>query len=60
MQVVDAVERTSTVVRTLEGDSRVQELTAMLGTHSAAGRRSVEEMLEEVAVVKQGRSVRSA
>jgi DNA repair protein RecN (Recombination protein N) len=60
VQIVDAVERTSTVVRTLEGDSRVQELTAMLGTHSAAGRRSVEEMLEEVAAVKQGRSARLA
>lgn len=48
------VERTHTVVRTLHGEDRIYELMLMLGAHSDAGRRSVEEMLGEVAQVKQG------
>lgn len=47
-------ERTHTVVHTLEARERVQELMLMLGAHSDAGRRSVEDMLGEVAQVKDG------
>ena len=47
-------ERTNTVVTTLGDDERVQELMAMLGAHSTAGRSSVVEMLAEVAQVKAG------
>ena len=47
-------ERTSTVVNALCDDDRVQELMAMLGAHSTAGRSSVVEMLAEVAQVKAG------
>lgn len=47
-------ERTHTVVRTLAPEERIIELTQMLGAHSEAGRRSVEEMLGEVAQVKRG------
>jgi DNA repair protein RecN (Recombination protein N) len=48
------VERTHTVVRILHAEERIHELMLMLGAHSDAGRRSVEEMLGEVAQVKQG------
>ncbi len=49
--------RTGTQVRPLAGEERVAELMQMLGATSDAGRRSVEEMLEEVARVKEeGRS----
>lgn len=47
-------ERTSTVVRQLAADDRVDELMQMLGANSAAGRRSVEEMLGDVARIKAG------
>ena len=47
-------ERTHTVVETLTAEARIVELTQMLGAHSEAGRRSVEEMLGEVAQVKTG------
>lgn len=47
-------ERTQTLVRTLDATGRIQELMSMLGAHSDAGRRSVEEMLGEVAQVKHG------
>ncbi|HAJ37286.1 MAG TPA: DNA repair protein RecN [Chloroflexi bacterium] len=53
------VERTHTVVRTLAAEERIAELTQMLGAHSEAGRRSVEEMLGEVAQVKCGALVLS-
>jgi DNA repair protein RecN (Recombination protein N) len=46
--------RTATVVRQLEGDERVTELMQMLGATTEAGRRSVEEMLTEVAQAKKG------
>ena len=46
-------ERTSTLVRRLDENARVEELMQMLGANSEAGRRSVEEMLNEVANVKQ-------
>lgn len=52
-------ERTHTVVRTLAAEERIVELTQMLGAHSEAGRRSVEEMLGEVAQVKRGALVLS-
>ncbi len=39
-------ERTHTLVRTLATEERIVELTQMLGAHSEAGRRSVEEMLK--------------
>ena len=45
-------ERTTTVVRTLDSNERLAELTQMLGAPNAAGRLSVEEMLKEVAAVK--------
>jgi DNA repair protein RecN (Recombination protein N) len=48
------VERTHTVVRALHDEDRIHELMLMLGAHSDAGRRSVEEMLGEVTQVKQG------
>ncbi|HXF60961.1 MAG TPA: hypothetical protein VNK95_05050, partial [Caldilineaceae bacterium] len=51
---VNGEERTSTVVRDLEGAARLEELTQMLGATGDAGRRSVEEMMAEVARVKQG------
>ena len=47
-------ERTSTVVRQLAADDRIDELMQMLGANSAAGRRSVEEMLGDVARIKAG------
>jgi len=50
----DGAERTHTVVRILHAEERIHELMLMLGAHSDAGRRSVEEMLGEVAQVKQG------
>lgn len=45
-------ERTSTVVRQLDEQARIEELMQMLGAESEAGRRSVEEMLSEVQKVK--------
>lgn len=48
-------ERTGTVVRQLEGDDRLDELTQMLGASGSAGRRSVEEMMGEVGEVKAGK-----
>ena len=50
-------ERTGTVVRQLEGDDRLDELTQMLGASGSAGRRSVEEMMGEVGEVKAGKHV---
>lgn len=47
-------ERTSTVVRQLTTADRIEELMQMLGASSAAGRRSVEEMLGDVARIKSG------
>jgi DNA repair protein RecN (Recombination protein N) len=52
VRLVDGEERTNTVVQTLTDEERVAELTAMLGALSEAGRRSVEEMLADVATVK--------
>lgn len=51
---VNGEERTGTIVRQLEGEDRLEELTQMLGATGAAGRRSIEEMIQEVAQVKQG------
>ncbi|MEA3336409.1 MAG: DNA repair protein RecN [Chloroflexota bacterium] len=48
--VVDQHTRTDVVK--LSGDERVQELAAMLGSSTDAGRESVTEMLAEVAEVK--------
>jgi DNA repair protein RecN (Recombination protein N) len=50
---VEGTERTSTIVRTLDEEARIEELMQMLGAHSEAGRQSVEEMVREVAAVKQ-------
>ena len=47
-------ERTSTVVRDLDAAARIEELTVMLGATSEAGRRSVEEMMADVAKIKAG------
>jgi len=49
----DGEERTSTVVRRLDGSARIEELMQMLGAESDAGRRSVEEMLQDVEKVKR-------
>lgn len=49
----DGEERTSTVVRQLDDGARVEELMQMLGAESEAGRRSVEEMLQDVQKVKR-------
>ncbi len=49
-----AGERTRTEVVALNGGEQVAELAAMMGSSSDAGRISVEEMLAEVAAVKQG------
>jgi DNA repair protein RecN (Recombination protein N) len=51
---VNGEERTATVVRNLQDDARIDELTNMLGATGDAGRRSVEEMVAEVAKVKAG------
>ncbi len=50
-------ERTGTIVRQLEGDERLDELTQMLGASGSSGRRSVEEMMGEVGQVKAGKQV---
>ena len=50
-------ERTGTVVRQLDGEDRLDELTQMLGASGSAGRRSVEEMMGEVGEVKAGKHV---
>ena len=47
-------ERTTTVVRDLDEQERIDELATMLGAASDAGRRSVEEMVAEVARLKTG------
>jgi len=44
--------RTGTVVTALDGDTRLNELTQMLGATTQAGRQSVQEMLDEVVGVK--------
>lgn len=49
---INGEERTSTIVRDLDDADRIEELTQMLGAVGAAGRRSVEEMMAEVARVK--------
>jgi DNA repair protein RecN (Recombination protein N) len=51
--MVNGEERTSTLVCNLDEPARVEELMQMLGAHSEAGRRSVEEMMHEVTAVKQ-------
>ena len=50
----DGEERTNTVVRDLDDGARIEELTNMLGATSEAGRRSVEEMMADVARIKSG------
>lgn len=46
-------QRTRTDVVNLQDEERVEELAAMLGSNSSAGRESVEEMLAEVESTKQ-------
>ncbi|MEM7531887.1 MAG: DNA repair protein RecN [Chloroflexota bacterium] len=50
----DDEERTRTHVKQLTTEERVQELMQMLGAMTDAGRKSVEEMMDDVAKVKQG------
>lgn len=52
---INGEERTKTVVTNLEGDARVHELMQMLGAESESGRKSVEEMIKEVAIVKESK-----
>ncbi len=52
IQSENGVERTATQVNELQGAARTDELMQMLGALTDAGRRSAEEMLEEVARVK--------
>jgi DNA repair protein RecN (Recombination protein N) len=54
---IQGEERTRTVVATLDEAARVEELMQMLGAHSEAGRKSVEEMMREVTAVKQEQQV---
>ena len=49
----DDEERTRTLVKQLTMEERVQELMQMLGAMTEAGRKSVEEMMDDVARVKQ-------
>ncbi|MCB0079877.1 MAG: hypothetical protein KDE47_03060, partial [Caldilineaceae bacterium] len=49
------MERTSTVVTQLDSGQRIEELMQMLGASSEAGRRSVEEMINDVQKVKSGK-----
>jgi DNA repair protein RecN (Recombination protein N) len=46
-------KRTRAEVTRVEGRARIDELAAMLGSSGYAGRESVEEMLAEVALVKE-------
>lgn len=46
-------ERTITHVRQLEGEARIEELSAMLGAATDAGRESARSMLAEAAAYKQ-------
>lgn len=48
----DGGERTSTVVTSLEGDARVDELVQMLGATTASGRQSVAEIVAEAGAFK--------
>jgi DNA repair protein RecN (Recombination protein N) len=48
-------QRTTTCVRTLSGDGRVEELAVMLGTPSEGTRRSAQEILEEAAAARSAR-----
>ncbi len=48
----DGRPRTRTQVVALEGDMRIQELMQMLGTQGEGGRRSVEEILAQVAAFR--------
>jgi DNA repair protein RecN (Recombination protein N) len=45
-------QRTTTRVRVLNADDRVEELAVMLGTPSDGTRRSAQEILEEAAAVR--------
>jgi len=51
---VNGEERTSTVVRKLDEEARLEELVQMLGATGEAGRKSVEEMMEEAEKIKRG------
>jgi DNA repair protein RecN (Recombination protein N) len=48
--------RTGTVVKSIEHEERIGELMQMLGATTAAGRKSVEEMLAEVEGIKRADS----
>ena len=58
VHVEAGIERTTTVVQALDDAARIAELTQMLGAPGTVGRLSIEEMLREVAVVKQGAAAR--
>jgi DNA repair protein RecN (Recombination protein N) len=55
LQVTKALqdERTVSQLRTLEGGERIQELAAMLGADTDAGRRSAQELLAAAAADKK-------
>lgn len=57
VRVVQGDERTTTVVQELDFANRIEELMQMLGANTDAGRQSVEEMMREVATVKQNERV---
>ena len=50
---VNGEERTRMTVQQLDGPARLDELVQMLGATGEAGRKSVEEMIAEVASIKQ-------
>ena len=56
VQTENGRERTRTQVNQVDGASQIEELMQMLGAVTAAGRRSVEEMIEEVRTVKRSAS----
>jgi DNA repair protein RecN (Recombination protein N) len=53
---IQGEERTTTLVRDLSDQERIDELTTMLGAVGESGRRSVEEMVAQVARIKAGQS----
>ncbi|MBI5291161.1 MAG: DNA repair protein RecN [Chloroflexi bacterium] len=52
-------DRTTTDVRPLDAEKRVDEITQMLGTEGQAARQSAEELLQMVAAEKGGKAARA-
>jgi DNA repair protein RecN (Recombination protein N) len=54
IQTENGIERTFTQVEALDEGARIEELTQMLGAMSASGKRSIEELVADVARHKAG------